>query len=147
MTCIAFDGKTLAADKRSTVCGYPATSTKIHRVPGGMVGFSGCAVHAGELLDWFRKGRDTGSFPKPRSEDGCGSLFITDTGEIHQYNAHSPFFEKIEDKFYARGSGRDYALAAMFLGKTAVEAVSVACALDTSCGNGIDFIELTGEKA
>ena len=37
---------------------------------------------------------------------------------------------------------RDFALAAMHLGKSAREAVEVACALDVFCGNGIDTLEL-----
>lgn len=142
MTVIAWDGKTLAADKRCTIAGYPATSTKIHRVPGGLVGFSGCAVHAAELLHWFRNGRDPEDFPKRDEETGCGSLLITDTGEILLFTHHSGFPEQIEGAFFARGAGRDYALAAMHLGHDARTAVEVACALDTSCGNGIDTLTL-----
>jgi ATP-dependent protease HslVU (ClpYQ) peptidase subunit len=37
----------------------------------------------------------------------------------------------------AIGSGRNYAMAAMYLGKTAAEAVAVAAALDSSVGCGI----------
>jgi ATP-dependent protease HslVU (ClpYQ) peptidase subunit len=142
MTVIAWDGRTLAADKRSTIAGYPATATKIHRVPGGLVGFTGSAIHAAELLHWFRNGRDPADFPKRDEETGCGALFITDDRRILLFTHHSGFPELIESPFFARGAGGDYALAAMHLGHDARTAVEVACALDTSCGNGIDTLEL-----
>ena len=146
MTVIAWDGKTLAADKQSTICGNPATVTKIYRVPGGMVAFSGSGSHAMELLTWFKAGRDPATYPRCRSadqEDGAGSLFISDQREIHLYSHVSPFCEVLEQRFYARGAGRDYALAAMHLGHDARTAVEVACALDNTCGRGIDTLELT----
>lgn len=49
---------------------------------------------------------------------------------------------EIEDKFFASGSGRDFAMAAMHLGLNAVEAVKVACLFDVNCGNGIDQLEI-----
>ena len=54
MTIIAWDGKTLAAGKASTNCGYRRTCTKIFRVPGGLVGFAGNGSRAMALLEWFR---------------------------------------------------------------------------------------------
>lgn len=142
MTVIAWDGKTLAADRRSTHCGYASTATKIHRVPGGIVGFSGGGAHSSALLEWFKGGRQ-GEYPKAIDEEhGAGSTFITDAGVILAYAWHSQSPETIEDKFFARGAGRDYALAAMYLGHDARKAVEVACALEVSCGNGVDTLEL-----
>ena len=143
MTVIAWDGTTLAADKQATICGNPYPVTKIYRVPGGLVAFSGGGSHAMELLEWFRAGCVIDKYPKARSEDGsAGALFITSTGEIKLYSDTSPYTETIEQRYYARGAGRDYALAAMYLGKTAREAVEVACALEINCGMGIDTLTL-----
>jgi ATP-dependent protease HslVU (ClpYQ) peptidase subunit len=144
MTVLAWDGITFAADKRATNAGYPTTATKIHRVPGGLVGFAGCGAHAAELLEWFKADRPIGKFPKSTEERGAGSMFITNDRKILMYTYDNEHPETIEDKFYARGSGRDYALAAMYLGHDAHTAVTVACALDTSCGNGIDTLTLEG---
>lgn len=142
MTVIAWDGRTLAADKMSTICGNPAVVTKIHRVPGGLVGFSGSGSHAAELLEWFRAGRKPEDYPKRDEERGAGSLFISEDRKIHLYAYDSPYHEVFEQEFYARGAGRDYALAAMHLGHDARKAVEVACALDVNCGMGIDTLEL-----
>lgn len=143
MTVIAWDGKTLAADKQSTNCGYASTVTKIYRVPGGVVGLAGNAPHAMALLDWFMNGMKPEQWPKPFNDDYASALFVAADGQIHKYAGDcGPFPERIESKSTAIGCGRDYALAAMYLGKSAFEAVQVACALDVSCGQGIDTLTL-----
>jgi ATP-dependent protease HslVU (ClpYQ) peptidase subunit len=142
MTIIAWDGKTLAADKQSTTVGYGNTVTKIFRVTGGRVAFTGNAGHACALLEWFRNGRDAAAWPKKGGDDSAGAIFITDDGEVRGYSGDDgATFIRYEDKFAAWGAGRDYALAAMYLGRDAREAVEVACALDTTCGMGIDTLE------
>jgi len=142
MTVIAWDGKVLAADKQGTNFGCAYAVTKIHRVPGGLVAFSGSGSHAAALLKWFEAGRQVGAYPLGTEENGAGSMFITSDRKIFIYAYNGPHPEVIEEKFFARGAGRDYALAAMHLGKSAREAVEVACFFDTSCGKGIDALEL-----
>jgi ATP-dependent protease HslVU (ClpYQ) peptidase subunit len=143
MTIICWDGKTLAADKQSTFSGYGVTVTKIHRVPGGIVGFAGNAGHARALLEWFRQGMIPENWPTKGGEDSAYALFITNAGEVRGYSGDDgPHFELYEDKHIATGAGRDYALAAMYLGCDARKAVEVACALDNCCGKGIDTLEL-----
>jgi ATP-dependent protease HslVU (ClpYQ) peptidase subunit len=143
MTVIAWDGKTLAADKQCTSVGHPSTVTKIFRVPGGIVGFTGNSGHAQALLTWFREGRNPKEWPPKGGEDSAGAVFISDDGELRGYSGEDgPHFMIYENAFMAWGAGRDYALAAMYFGRSAREAVEVACALDTSCGMGIDLLEL-----
>lgn len=143
MTIIAWDGKTLAADKAATNCGYLRTVTKIYRVPSGLVGFAGDGSRAFALLQWFRDGCDPAKYPAfQASDDAVGCLHIGLDGRASGYS-HTPFPEFHEDRFDAIGSGRDYALAAMYLGHSAERAVEVAVALDNGCGNGIDTLELT----
>ena len=142
MTIIAWDGKTLAADKASTSVGYARTVTKIFRVPEGLVGFAGCAEHAMQLLEWFMASRPSGEFPKRAKDEECaGALFIGNDGVCWGYGA-TPYPERVEERFDAIGCGRDYALAAMHLGHDARHAVEVACALDVNCGKGIDTLSL-----
>jgi ATP-dependent protease HslVU (ClpYQ) peptidase subunit len=142
VTVIAWDGRTLAADKRSTIAGMAATTTKIHRLRDGLVAFSGGGAHAAELLHWFKGERKPEDYPRRSDDDGAGSLFIDRSQRILMYAAASPFPEVIEQGFFARGAGRDYAMAAMYLGCDARRAVEVACIFDVGCGNGIDTLEL-----
>jgi 20S proteasome alpha/beta subunit len=145
MTCVAWDGVTLAADKRATCSGYPATVTKIARAPTGeLVGTSGDSDAGRALIAWFLAGAIPEQFPDNRGDDGCHRarlLVISPGPRITIYEA-MPHPITIEDKFFAMGSGRDHALAVMYLGRTARKAVEVACALDTGCGNGIDTLRL-----
>lgn len=143
MTCIAWDGKTLAADKAGTNSGYRRTVTKIYRVPDGLVGFAGDASRAMALLQWFRGGRVIADYPEFQkdAEAAVGCIFISKDGESYSY-LYTPYPELREDRFDSIGSGRDYALAAMYLGHDSRKAVEVACALDNGCGNGIDTLTL-----
>lgn len=141
MTILAWDGKTLAADKQCTIVGYAHTVTKIHRVPDGIIGLCGSGPHSQAILAWFLRGRDPDKWPKKPEE--CDStataIFVTKDGVFGYACGYSEIYE---DKFVAFGCGRDYAMAAMYLGKSAREAVEVACALDINCGKGIDTLEL-----
>lgn len=145
MTVIAWDGKTLASDKAATCVGYRSTVTKIYRVPGGLVGLSGDGDRALELLAWFRAGRDIATWPREsQNKDDRGSVvFIDESGRCLGYDK-TPYPQHNEQAFCAMGSGRDYALAAMYLGFDARKAVEVACALDNGCGCGIDTLTLQG---
>lgn len=147
MTIIAWDGKTLVADKQSTSIGYASTVTKIFLVPNGVVAFTGDLGRAGLILNWFLNGRCTDKWPKlDNSADGVQSIFATGN-KLFVYDESSLGFGfQIEDKFAAWGHGRDYALAAMHLGKSAIEAVEIACILDLHCGKGIDYFERTEFK-
>lgn len=143
MTVIAWDGKTLAADKRGTNCGMAYTVTKIHRVRGELVAFSGSGSHAAELLEWFKGERRPEDWPRRAdAEEAAGMLVIDKNRRILQYAWNSPQPEIIESPFFARGCGRDYAMAAMHLGCDARKAVEVACVFDTGCGNGIDTLSI-----
>jgi ATP-dependent protease HslVU (ClpYQ) peptidase subunit len=143
VTVIAFDGKTLAADKQSTSSGMISRVTKIQRIRGHLVGGSGDAPAVNEHKDWFERGADPKEFPASLRADTFPSflLVVTPDGRLLTYE-NGPFPIQLEDKHYAIGSGRDYALAAMHLGRTAVEAVQVAIDLCDGCGCGIDTLEL-----
>jgi len=144
MTCVAWDGKTLAADKRAVNSGMIFTVTKIFKVRGRLVAASGDFDRVNESVAWFAAGADPAKMP-PYARDNSdfvAMLVIEKDGTILKYERSAVPF-KIESPFYAIGSGRDYAMAAMHLGHSAMEAVEVACALDSGCGNGIDTLTLT----
>lgn len=143
MTVIAWDGKTLAADKRSVLHGKATTVTKLFEVNGWLLAFSGDLVKGLEMVEWFRNGRDAKELPvfQRDKEDYVPMLAISSGAEIFHFE-DSPIPFRVEDSIYAMGSGRDFALAAMHLGCDARKAVEVACALHNGCGNGIDTLTL-----
>jgi len=142
MTVIAWDGKTLAADKLGDACGLRRTTTKIHRFDGGLFGCAGTASKAAEMLDWIRKGADPATVPAFQLTDEYQDVFVVrNDGRAFMYGRSGYPFE-VEDECHAIGSGRDFAIATMFLGWGAHHAVFAASQFETGCGNGIDTLEL-----
>jgi hypothetical protein len=140
MTVIAWDGKTMAADKRTTDCGLPRTSTKIIRAEGGaLLGACGDSSMCRALRAWWMAGADTENYP---DKDKTSSLLVVTRGAKVLLYWDGPFPVETEEKFTAVGSGRDYAIAAMHFGQTAEDAVRLACIYDTGCGNGVDVLTL-----
>lgn len=141
MTIIAWDGKTLAADRQSTSNNMRRTTRKIHRVRDGLIAITGSGCHGVALLDWFNGDRNPSAWPKESAEI-ANIIHVTSDG-VFVYAGDLPAFgEPVLDAFIAFGSGRDYAMTAMHLGKTAAEAVEIACLFDVSCGMGVDTLEL-----
>lgn len=143
MTCVAWDGKTLAADRRITYGGTIAEITKIFKIYGLLVGGAGEFPFVLAMVEWVRGGRVAEQFPESqRNKDDWQPLIVIELDGTSSLYERTPFPVCYESKFIAIGSGREYARAAMHLGKTAREAVEVACALDVNCGSGIDTLTL-----
>lgn len=144
MTVIAWDSKTLAADK---LCVYGNTKTivtKIHRMPGGeLVGCAGDLTFCLALIEWVKQGRKPVDFPTHgRDKDDWQPLLVIETDGSPSFYERTPYPVRYEQRNVAFGSGKEYALAAMHLGKTAREAVAVAIELTSTCGMGIDELRL-----
>lgn len=141
MSVIAWDGKTLAADKRACIGTLIMTTTKIFRVGEALAAYAGDADGGEEMLAWFNAGQDPDKFPSSQRDkyEWSGLLVIWENGRIWKYE-RTPYPIKFPPQKFAIGSGRDFALAAMHCGKSAVEAVEVASIFDSGCGNGIDVL-------
>lgn len=140
MTTIAWDGTTLAGDKRATFGSIRTTVTKIRRGPkGNLVGISGTFSLSEPIFDWLLHGAER---PEAQGEknDFCGIIEITPDGRCFKHERHGCF--RIEDPFFAVGTGSDFAIAAMALGHSAAEAVALAARFDTNTGDGIDTLGL-----
>lgn len=140
MTVVAWDGRTLAADKMACSVGYGYTVTKIHRLKDGAIaGFSGDGDHVMALLAWLNGDRDHAAFPPEQKTNDANAFIVYPDGTRYSIGK-TPHPNPSEDKFFAMGHGRDFAMAAMHCGKNAREAVELACKLDVYCGNGIDTL-------
>lgn len=94
------------------------------------------------MARWFEEGADREKWPKCQDKDDTWCRLIVVNGLGAFFYERLPVEIRVEDSFMAWGSGRDFALGAMACGKSACEAVEVACKFDTGCGNGIDAIVL-----
>lgn len=147
MTVIAWDGTTLAADKRTLNGRTVGTVTKIFRVGRDLVGMTGGLASGMELLNWYRAGAEPSTFPeKNRDPDKCTSLVVIRAdGSVWEFQ-NTPHPYKMDDKCCAWGCGDEAALVAMACGKTAVEAVLLASRFNNGCGDGVDSLTLEQES-
>ena len=138
MTTIAWDGKTLAADRLS-VGGNTRFGeiTKIVKSPSGVLaGGAGNLTTTAGFIRWVKDGMK-GKKP-PLSGSTILMIYPDGSVEIHDENGYSP----VEAEYAAIGSGEDYALAVMALGHTAKEAVGAAIKVSVVSGGGIDCLTL-----
>ncbi|AZG14938.1 hypothetical protein [Cupriavidus pauculus] len=141
MTVIAWDGETLAADRRVTSGGGIARSvTKIQKHGDVLLGMTGNWDVAAEMREWFKAGAVPADFPA-KARDGDATLIVIRRAGIESFHS-GPFPMPIEVAQAAWGSGRDYAEATMYLGGSAVQGVQVASHFQTDCGNGFDTLKL-----
>ena len=156
MTVIAWDGRTLAADRQCTnSCGAIRTVTKIEKFWWGEEGGDQIEVLTAitgdheiglELLAWFKDGGVPEEFPESARGDHATLVAISREFGVHVWTK-GPQPMRFEDQQLAWGSGRDYAMAALLLGKSAKEAVDLACQLNAFCGGGVDVLELPSAPA
>lgn len=147
MTVIAWDGHTLAADKRMGT-EYPRTVRKIRRLASGeLVGVTGSFDQGLVLMQWYEAGAVPAKFPAFQADAEKNSeLIIVRRDGVVCSLSNQPIAMPMENLQHAIGSGRDFAAAAMHLGKTAAEAVAITNLLCASCGNGIDTLTLEQDQ-
>lgn len=143
MTTIAWDGRTLAADKRAEYGGCIQVVTKIFRAGDCLVGGAGEASFILAMVEWVRAGRAAHEFPSSqRDKDDWQPVLVVEPNGLAMVYERTPHPIRWERPFGAVGSGKQFAMAAMHCGKTAQEAVAVASEFDCGTGNGVDVLSL-----
>lgn len=142
MSIVAWDGKSLAADKQATNTGLRHLTTKLRR--GNqcrlVFAYTGDQDSAEGMVKWFEDGAEADKFPAYQNDkERWARLIVASDGGLVLYE-RTPHPIPVLDPFMAWGAGRDYAMGAMACGKTAREAVEIAMRFDISCGLGIDEI-------
>lgn len=144
MSCVAWDGTTIAADKQATNMGLRFKATKIRLLASGEVlAWCGDQDSGASISKWYEEGADVTKWPTCQADkDRWCRLIVVSYSSLKVY-AREPVAIPCEDAFMAWGSGRDYALGAMMRGATAREAIEVAMRFDNGCGLGIDSFTLS----
>lgn len=143
MTVIAWDGKTLAADRQTTIGDMIATRSKIHKLGDDLyfVG-SGDTDRVLIMVEWVRNGCDPEKWPSfQRNQDTWVRFVVARDGKILEYN-QEPMPIPCEDEKMAWGSGSSYAMGALMVGASAIEAVLATNKCCNTCGNGCDSVEV-----
>lgn len=142
MTTIAWDGKTLAADRRIDFDGVSDVETTkiLKRRDGALCGTSGAVSLGAAFKRWFLKGEKGERPVLSANGERANGLIIRPNGQlvVHDING----WYEAQAKFYANGSGWELAMGAMHAGATAEQAVAIAAKLDGRTGGDIDTLEL-----
>lgn len=140
MTTIAYRDGVLAADTAATA-GSSITG-QMTKVYAGSVWIVAATGRADDVPRAFR-------YADASAEEGAKLEFSNDfaallveraTGRVMQFEGEEMF--EIRAPFYARGSGRDFALGAMAMGATADEAVRIACRYDCYSREPVEVVRL-----
>jgi hypothetical protein len=138
MTTIAWDGKTLAADTLVTANGMAfGKAKKIHKLKDGRY-FALCGSFSVEpaVIEWLNGGEK----PQILDVEGVGGIVVEKNGRAFEFGRAYRLFPACVP--WAGGSGEQIAMTAMKCGKTAVEAVKVACKLDIHTREPVDYIRI-----
>lgn len=141
MTTVAFDGRTMAADTLATDAWgmKERVDDKILRGQGFLVGTAGqngaikrwwsqvCQLDLAHVLEY--------GYPDFDADRNDPAIMLTDGRHLWRHVTGG--FFRVSRGFHAVGSGRDYALAAMYLGKSAADAVRVAMEFDNGTGGQV----------
>lgn len=142
MTTIAFRNGILAADTRST-SGETVTGSVVKiakAADGSLAAAVGNSAYCYRYREWVTAGR-IGDAPLPVEKDGgddAKGVLIDPAGKVWQFESRG--ICPIEAEYLAWGSGRDFALGAMFSGADAEAAVKAAAAHDPYTGGEITVL-------
>lgn len=149
MTTIAWDGITLAADSLSCSNGQRSRVRKLRRCEDGrLIAAAGESGAVAAYLNWLERCVPLEPAPMRPSfqhdaDDCVHALEIMPDGTVWRHERFAPFI--VEERSTAIGSGAAYALGAMAAGKSAPEAVVIACELHSGSALPMDSLRLRSE--
>lgn len=142
MTCIAIKDGIVAADSRVSGA-YSSAMVKLYKQPGAIIGFAGEICEALVFVDWYRDRRNRA--PDTAHETGWCALVLSEKDGI-EYWDKSLRPAKMLELQAAIGSGAPFAIGAMDAGKSAAEAVKIACKRDPACGFPVMTARLSSSR-
>ena len=143
MTVVAFDGLTLAADTMAENAGMRARVSKIRRVGGALLSFTGVLDYGLMMCNWYEAGADVEKWPKFQETDEYWTRLIVVDHEGLKVYERQPAAQRFAEPYMAFGSGRDFAMGAMAMGATAVQAVECAIKHCVSVGGPVEWFNVS----
>ena len=146
VTTLAWDGMSLAADRQSTYNGTKYETRKIRDCSAWIYAGCGSKDAIEFIAQWLTAGANAAERPMI-DEDGLMGIAIRKSdGRAFLVEGKRPILIEVHAKRWALGSGSDFALSAMELGKSAFEAVRFAARFDVGTGMGVDSIRIKVKK-
>lgn len=140
MTTIAWDGVTLASDRKATMGGTPVPFRKIWRIEGERTLLCGASGDAYLATAWRRWMERQGEPPPIPTDPGDMYVMVIDEHRRIWTADLRRIYTRVRYPYWAIGSGADYALGAMAAGETAAKALRIASRLDTGTGLGVETL-------
>ena len=146
MTTVAWRGGYMAADSLLVRGGgIKGTATKIHRVGDYVIGTAGTLMDCVAFVRWWQdrdRPLDFRAFRNDGSDAPDLHALVAGPDGVEVWTEHlQPV--PVETEFYAIGSGAMAAMAAMYMGASAAEAVRIASLVDQYTGGEIQVLEVT----
>lgn len=146
MTTIAWDGKTLAADRQSTYGNVKVESRKIRDCGPFVFALAGEKDNIETIAGWIAQATPAAG-RAPLKEGGMHGIAVRkEDGAAFSLEGERATMIRVYAGKFAAGSGFEFALAAMTLGKTAVQAVVFASRFDMYSGLGVDSVRIRPSK-
>lgn len=142
MTTIAFDGRYLAADRLCNASGTKERVHKIFRCARFLYGGCGPTGEVMEVAHWLRSGAAWKEAPEFSEAEVRGvAVRVGKSPKAFLVCGKTARLMPIAERFFAAGSGRDAARAALFMGASARDAVLIAAKVDLCTGLGVDVVD------
>lgn len=144
MTVIAWDGKSIAADRQRSgenIVFDGGCKIKTQALEDGSIKavVSQGATDVGLWLKaWVLAGERIEDFPK--NTDDYTMVIVATKASLYAYMRSPIKIQFPSSKYMAWGAGNELALGALAMGATAEQAVKIACQYSSSCGFGCDVI-------
>jgi hypothetical protein len=148
MTTIAFDGTHVVADTQITGTYKQFGYKKLHMITLNrkkvIVGGAGLANKIPSFIQWLLEGADPDTWDAVfGGEEFSGVVFHAD-GIVDEYNEGG--YPVKQSGMYAVGSGNRFAMGAMMVGATAMEAVEATKKLDVNTGGELQVFIINNGK-
>ena len=142
MTTIAVTATQMAADGLRTwgdqVCGR--AHKKIKHIGHVLYGFTGLTAMFDPIVEWHQDGARPKDLPECKSDSGW-SLIVVDRFGISKYTSTCPYPERFDPPI-AFGAGCDYAMGAMWAGRSAADAIRLVAENCSHTGGEIQVIDI-----
>lgn len=138
MTTIALNREMICSDSLCVDSGARSVVQKIFAYDDHVIGFAGDVSQGLMFLAWHEAGGQ-GEYP---FDGNFEAVVLYEDGTIYSYDSGlMPI--KMEHEYYAIGSGKHAAMAAMLLGCDPLDAVKVAMQVDAGSDGDIQRIDLS----
>lgn len=142
MTVIVASKTHMAADSLVADGDARSNGTKIFKSKKAIIGVAGDYHAARSFVAWYNDRRKK----KPTVKGDWEALVWTPKEGLEWWDGHLEPMPIEEKEFWAIGSGRDAALAAMHLSGDPELAVEIACKVVVSCGMPTQIMKLEIDK-